>query len=278
MVYQMLLFRTWIKKNTACQALRMCFQSMASRLAAPTAPRSLSQMQMFRLHLRLAESGTLGWGPGFRGITSLPRNGDACSILRATTLGGKKIVFFPTFTFLPWPSWAFPLTGEKKKNEGLNNERSTSKSWRFTTQAQGGWLSWMWIVFWTHIQAGCTLWQGPGTSLSSSSSESNVQPGLGTTGKAVLNIISEATGESDPLDQGWQTFSAKQQMVRTSGAVPQPHCCHMTHSQTTGQAMGTAVLQYDSAKLEFHIIFMCHKYSSLDFSQTSENVKTILCS
>lgn len=35
-------------------------------------------------------------------------------------------------------------------------------------------------------------------SLSSSSSESNVQPGLGATGKAALTIISEATGESDP--------------------------------------------------------------------------------
>lgn len=159
----MLLFRTWIKKNTACQALQMCFQSMASRPAASTAPRSLSEMQIFRFHLRLTELGTPGWGPGFRGLTSLPGNADACSILRATTLGGKKIVFF-----LPLPSYLdcpkhFPSQGGKKW--GAYQWTSTSKSWGFTTRTQGGWLSWMWIVFWTHIQGGCTLWQGSGTHL-----------------------------------------------------------------------------------------------------------------
>lgn len=105
-----------LKKNTGCQALQMCFQSMASRPAAYTAPGSLSEMQMSRLHLRLTESGTLGWNPGFRGLTSLPGDADACSILKATALGGKKIGFF-----LPLPSYFdrlrhFPPQGEQ--NEG----------------------------------------------------------------------------------------------------------------------------------------------------------------
>jgi hypothetical protein len=51
--------RTNKHQNTTCQALLMCFWSVASEPATCTAPGSLLEMQTFRFHLRLAGSENL---------------------------------------------------------------------------------------------------------------------------------------------------------------------------------------------------------------------------
>lgn len=111
----MLLFRTWIKKNTACQALRMCFQSMASRPTASTAPRSLSEMQ-----INVQAPPETRWIRNSRlrpRIQRYNKPSRKCWCLLNFESDNRRWQE-NKFFFLPLPSWAFPLI-EGGKMRGL---------------------------------------------------------------------------------------------------------------------------------------------------------------
>lgn len=135
--------------------------------------------------------------------------------------------------------------------------------WGFTNQYVCGGHS---TDPWAHPLRSCTTGRrvrGPGFSISSPSSDSNVQPGLGTTKApplppaAALNSISEVIGENEPFDQGQQTLlqRARWQIpwaARLSAPLPP------NKSWVTTQRADVAEVQHPSTQSQL-VIFTCHK-------------------